>query len=92
MLSMSDGIRCPNCEGSDRSVISSRKSTDRVVRRCQCDDCGNRYTTKELLADEEAMRSNLIEPAAVKRAAKLLQIVSQLQADLEDYLSAVERL
>jgi hypothetical protein len=38
------------------------------------------------------MRSNLIEPAAVKRAAKLLQIVSQLQADLEDYLSAVERL
>jgi transcriptional regulator NrdR family protein len=89
---MSDGIRCPNCESSNRSVISSRRGTDRVVRRCQCDDCGNRYTTKELLANGEAMRPNLIEPATVMRAAKLLQIANQLQNDLESYLSAVEQL
>lgn len=46
-------IACPTCKCSSSWVVDKRNKPDgRVLRRRQCDDCGGRYTTSEVLIAE----------------------------------------
>ena len=40
-------MHCPSCQHVDCKVIESRPSDDRVRRRRQCQECGERFTTME---------------------------------------------
>lgn len=47
-----DGVQCPQCNGESH-VIDSRDDVKGAKRRRRCcDDCGHRYTTYEIHADE----------------------------------------
>lgn len=42
------GIRCPACGSTRTGVKDSRPGGDRIRRRRQCDNCGERMTTYEV--------------------------------------------
>lgn len=45
---MEQFLGCTCCRFSDCNVIESRKYDDRIRRRRQCPDCGQRITTVEI--------------------------------------------
>lgn len=48
-------IACPHCQARSSWVVDSRNGEGYVRRRRQCDDCGERFTTREeLVASRKA--------------------------------------
>jgi len=46
-------MNCPNCNYPDMRVIRSNyDATDKVDRRRQCERCGNRITTQEIVKEK----------------------------------------
>ena len=41
-------MRCPGCKGRS-SVVDTEASSESVLRRRECYDCGNRWNTKEMV-------------------------------------------
>lgn len=87
MTATLDGITCPRCGETSRSVIESRRVPDRIRRRCACSGCGERFKTYELRHDQINQH---IEQAVAQRTAglrKRLQRIeksmSKLRKDLE---------
>lgn len=52
MADPAKGIAC-DCGSTARRVLESRPLTDGVRRRCQCQDCGARWTTYEQRQDHD---------------------------------------
>ncbi len=44
-------MKCPFCESSDSHVVDTRDAHDRIRRRRECKDCGQRFTTYEQIAN-----------------------------------------
>lgn len=43
-------IACPSCKSTKSWVVDKRNTVGgEIRRRRQCDDCGERYTTKEIV-------------------------------------------
>lgn len=43
-------IACPSCKSGKSWVVDKRNTVGgEIRRRRQCDDCGERYTTKEIV-------------------------------------------
>jgi len=64
------GIRCPDCDSYNTSVLDSRPSPNRQQRRRRkCEDCGKRNTTYEVLKTDldliETARTALINLKAL---------------------------
>ncbi len=88
-MSEESGFRCPACGG--RSFCKdSRKNTHGVRRRRQCRDCGQRFTTMEVMVtfDGKGDMPELHVGAAVKRLRELADGITIVREDLE----AIERL
>lgn len=45
-------MKCPNCESKNVFVVESRPQAGVVRRRRECDDCGTRFSTVEIMADD----------------------------------------
>jgi len=43
-------MKCPFCGSSDSRVVDTRDVRDRIRRRRECKDCGQRFTTYEQVA------------------------------------------
>ncbi len=43
-------MKCPFCGSSDSHVVDTRDVRDRIRRRRECKDCGQRFTTYEQVA------------------------------------------
>ncbi|MFP3896304.1 MAG: transcriptional regulator NrdR [Anaerolineales bacterium] len=43
-------MKCPFCGSSDSRVVDTRDIRDRIRRRRECKDCGQRFTTYEQIA------------------------------------------
>ncbi|MFO7916748.1 MAG: transcriptional regulator NrdR [Anaerolineae bacterium] len=43
-------MKCPFCGSSDSRVVDTRDVRDRIRRRRECKDCGERFTTYEQVA------------------------------------------
>lgn len=88
MTATMDGIACPDCGQTGRSVLESRRLPDRVRRRCSCSGCGHRFTTWELRTDRI---SASVSQLAASRAARLLnrfQGLEQSMTALRELLEA----
>lgn len=48
-------MRCPKCDGANVYVIDSREKDGMTYRRRECTDCGNRFSTNEVLAEDFAV-------------------------------------
>lgn len=44
-------IACPHCKARSSWVVDKRNGDGYVRRRRQCDDCGERFTTREILVE-----------------------------------------
>lgn len=53
-------IACPKCGSQDQNVIDSRPVGGRVRRRRQC-ECGERFTTVEMIHDPKVWQAKLRE-------------------------------
>ena len=51
MVDKAEGLQCPQCSGRFNHTVDSRVDADGVTcrRRRQCDHCGHRFTTYELI-------------------------------------------
>jgi hypothetical protein len=58
------GIAC-DCGSTSRRVLESRPLTDGVRRRCQCQDCGARFTTYEQRQDADDDTQPLEAPTLI---------------------------
>jgi hypothetical protein len=78
---MSNSIRCPKCQGtSGAAPVESRHEAGVQRRRRQCRDCGQRFTTYELLqADYKRL---------TQAAAQLQQIEAVLGRRRSEYTPA----
>ena len=47
-------MKCPRCGGGNVFVLDSRAKEDTVRRRRKCSDCGTRFSTVEIPAEEYA--------------------------------------
>lgn len=47
-----DAGTCPSCKSDNSHVIESRFKHGTIWRRRECFDCGERYNTLEILADD----------------------------------------
>lgn len=62
---MPTSLKCPDCGGRDNRVTDSRFSTggfadakEYIWRRRFCKDCGNKFTTIEIIIDPERKKKN----------------------------------
>ena len=73
-------MNCPKCKSENLSVIDSRDTDDRTVRRRRkCDDCGFRFTTYERFEPIKInvlKRSGNIEPFSREKIYKGIKIAS----------------
>lgn len=46
-------MQCPNCGGENFRTIDSRRAKAHIRRRRECETCGTRFTTKEVVAGEK---------------------------------------
>lgn len=60
---------CPDCASADTKVIDSRLVRGTVLRRRECQLCGRRYTTLEVMAPPN--KHAALSPAKVAEIAKL---------------------
>ena len=44
-------IACPHCKARSSWIVDKRNGDGYVRRRRQCDDCGERFTTREILVE-----------------------------------------
>ena len=75
---MSDAIQCPECNHRGTKVVDSRPDYERgsIRRRRECEACGARWHTLELMADRVDLLEDGIEglrrppdtPPSAKRA------------------------
>lgn len=50
-------IKCPKCGSTNTKATNTRNSiNDRIRRRKRCEDCGNLFTTYEVVLDDECYR------------------------------------
>lgn len=79
------GIECPECGSQVRNVLESRKANHQVRRRCLCVECGARYTTYELRADEwdALQRRAALHDEGTIHAARLLDMLRDFAASVE---------
>ena len=47
-------MKCPNCQSLNVFVLDSRPQEGMVRRRRECDSCGTRFSTVEIMADDHA--------------------------------------
>lgn len=67
-------MKCPKCHGATR-VVDSTKHDGGVRRRRECKECGNRFTTREMIVSTSE--------ATVER--ETLAALAQLQEAATDY-------
>jgi len=44
-------VNCPICQNPTTTIVNSRKRQTHVMRRRQCESCGHRFTTTEVVGD-----------------------------------------
>ena len=50
-------IKCPRCGSTNTKATNTRESTcNRIRRRKRCEDCGNMFTTYEVVIDDVCYR------------------------------------
>jgi transcriptional repressor NrdR len=91
-------MHCIYCEDGDTRVVDSRESEDRIRRRRECTECGERFTTYEKAEEldvkvvksdkrEEGFDEDKIREGVEKAASK-----TELdQDDVEDVVEAVKK-
>lgn len=74
-----NGIPCPKCGSTERTVIETRQHHQRIRRRSVCANCGTRYTTAEFRVDQLWDCSQIITS---HQAATLLDSVQSIEESL----------
>jgi len=78
-------MKCPKCKSSDHRVTDSRSSGDNSHRRRRlCDNCGNKFTTYEVLG--EFVEKRYSRPRVMKRDAKI-RMIGDMRKILEREMS-----
>jgi len=69
-------MKCPFCQSPDSHVVDSRGVGESIRRRRECDDCKQRYTTYERVAQVSLMvvkrdgRRERFDPAKLREAIR----------------------
>jgi len=69
-------MKCPFCQSPDSHVVDSRSVGESIRRRRECDDCKQRYTTYERVAQVSLMvvkrdgRRERFDPAKLREAIR----------------------
>jgi hypothetical protein len=74
------GIRCPHCLSEGSAVVDSRDCVGRDARRRRhaCTECGERFTTYEITADEyDQLRGVNIDRTTIVEAITALRAVQR---------------
>ena len=53
------GICCPHCGSASARIVESRPGIKKVRRRRECWDCGERYTTYEILITAKELKETM---------------------------------
>lgn len=80
-------MNCPECESDNCRASDSRMRRDGIRRRrYKCADCGNRYTTVEIYANEHAKLTEAFEREKTVRkvAEKLVILAGMLDAPTKE--------
>lgn len=62
-------MKCEKC-GGRTEVLETKQRDQRTLRRRQCLDCGNRFTTREALNDQSFVSIEEALPGWLKKAAR----------------------
>ena len=99
-------MRCPECGCEESKVIDSRPTDNKVRRRRECEGCGYRFTTYEIIEEIPLMvikKDHSIEPfdreklvdrlcrAAIKRPVSLATLENMVEEIAAELKNSLQR-
>jgi transcriptional regulator NrdR family protein len=82
-----NGIPCPRCGSTERTVMETRQHHQRIRRRSVCANCETRYTTAEFRVDQLQDCSQVL---ASHQAATLLDSIQSMEESLNTLRRQIE--